>query len=277
MFGKSDLVPQAIFERAKCLSLAKDVQRRHQRTAPLFQNDPLKNARIAPMALLQQATLYRSQNKAAEAVTVLDQCRKITRRRCSTTRSPRRLGAAVAISSRRRAARVRQAAEARAVSISSCSNRRIVPKRPSRRCGRPVSQGRRPDESCRTAEKLAAPTSSRRRAAAAKNARGRHERFAEAVKFLATQAGAVEGETADRGLRPHVVRGGVGMPRPRRAGNPDRTQQDDRRTMAEDARRHGEEHAARPKAAVRAHARRAAVGGAVAARGAACPHVLSTP
>jgi TolA-binding protein len=74
-FAKSDLVPQATFERAKCLSLAKDDngainELRH------FQNDPLKNSTIAPMALLHLATLLRGQNKAAEAVSTLDQCRK---------------------------------------------------------------------------------------------------------------------------------------------------------------------------------------------------------
>ncbi len=74
-FVKSDLIPQAIFERAKCLSLAKDDNGAINELRR-FQNDPLKNSAIAPMALLQQATLLRGQNKAAEAVNVLDQCRK---------------------------------------------------------------------------------------------------------------------------------------------------------------------------------------------------------
>jgi TolA-binding protein len=74
-FGKSDLVPQAIFERAKCLSLGKDDNGAINELRR-FQNEPLKNSAIAPMALLHQATLLRGQNKAGEAVTVLDQCRK---------------------------------------------------------------------------------------------------------------------------------------------------------------------------------------------------------
>src|SRR5439155_2549610 len=41
-----------------------------------FSNPPLKTAPVAPMALLQLATLLREQNKAADAAKVLADCRK---------------------------------------------------------------------------------------------------------------------------------------------------------------------------------------------------------
>jgi TolA-binding protein len=74
-FPKSDLVPQAVFERAKVLGSQKDVNGAMNELRR-FNGDPLKNAPVAPMALLQLATLLRGQNKAGEAADVLAQCRQ---------------------------------------------------------------------------------------------------------------------------------------------------------------------------------------------------------
>jgi TolA-binding protein len=66
---------QGVFERAKCLALARDVGNAVNELRK-FNNDPLKKAPIAPMALLHLSTLLRGQNKPAEAADVLEQCRK---------------------------------------------------------------------------------------------------------------------------------------------------------------------------------------------------------
>ncbi len=74
-FPNHELRPQATLERAKCLALAGDVggavgelQR--------FRSDPLKNSGVAPLALLELATLLRGQKKPAEAADVLAQARQ---------------------------------------------------------------------------------------------------------------------------------------------------------------------------------------------------------
>jgi tetratricopeptide (TPR) repeat protein len=66
---------QAVFERARCLALAKDVNNAMNELRR-FNNDPLKKATVAPMALLHLSTLLRTQNKPVEAAAVIDQCRK---------------------------------------------------------------------------------------------------------------------------------------------------------------------------------------------------------
>jgi TolA-binding protein len=74
-YGKHDLAPTAILERAKVIAVtdpngAVNELRR-------FQNDGnLKNAAVAPIALLQLATYLRGQNKAQEAADVLAKCRQ---------------------------------------------------------------------------------------------------------------------------------------------------------------------------------------------------------
>jgi TolA-binding protein len=74
-FPQHPLQPQAVLERAKCLAQAGDVngaineQRR-------FTNDPLKQAPVAPLGLLELATLLRGQNQAAQAADVLAQGRQ---------------------------------------------------------------------------------------------------------------------------------------------------------------------------------------------------------
>jgi TolA-binding protein len=67
--------PQAIFERAKCLALARDPNNAINELRK-FSQEPLRKAPVAPMALLHLSTLLRGQNKFAEAADVLDQCRK---------------------------------------------------------------------------------------------------------------------------------------------------------------------------------------------------------
>ncbi|MBL8794849.1 MAG: tetratricopeptide repeat protein [Planctomycetia bacterium] len=82
-FPQHALAPQAVFERAKTIHQAGD---RNQAMNELrkFAADPLKNAPVAPMAMLQLATLLREQNSpqalnpkiAEEAVNVLAAARQ---------------------------------------------------------------------------------------------------------------------------------------------------------------------------------------------------------
>jgi TolA-binding protein len=74
-FPKDPCQPQAIFERAKVLAQAGDIASAINELNR-FQNDPLKTAPIAPMALIRLALLYRGQNKPGDAVNVLAQCRQ---------------------------------------------------------------------------------------------------------------------------------------------------------------------------------------------------------
>ena len=68
--------PQATFERAKCLAQQKDVNGAVNELRRFTNNDALKNAAIAPMALLELATLLRAQNQPLPAAEVLAQCRQ---------------------------------------------------------------------------------------------------------------------------------------------------------------------------------------------------------
>jgi TolA-binding protein len=74
-FPQHALAAQAIFEHARCLALATDVNgainELRRFTAP-----PLKTAPIAPMAVLRLSTLLRKQNQAAEAARVLEAARQ---------------------------------------------------------------------------------------------------------------------------------------------------------------------------------------------------------
>ncbi len=75
-YGNSPQAPQASFERAKCLAAQKDVNGAMNELRRFTNTDPLKNSPIAPMALLELATLLRGQNQAAQAADVLAQCRQ---------------------------------------------------------------------------------------------------------------------------------------------------------------------------------------------------------
>ena len=75
-FPQHALAPQAMLERAKCLALASPDKNPAINELRRFMTDPLKNAPVAPMGVLELATLLREQNKAAEAVKVLADCRQ---------------------------------------------------------------------------------------------------------------------------------------------------------------------------------------------------------
>ena len=64
----------AVFERAKCLVFLGDPGGA-QAALTQFQNGPLNATPNAPMALLRLSTLLRAQSKAAEAATMMAQCR----------------------------------------------------------------------------------------------------------------------------------------------------------------------------------------------------------
>src|SRR5262249_25754197 len=81
--------PVATFERAKVLALANDVNSAMGELKK-FAQDPLKKAAVAPMARLRLATLLRRQNRPAEAVKELDECRKD--HEAELTRDPARAG-----------------------------------------------------------------------------------------------------------------------------------------------------------------------------------------
>jgi len=73
-YPTSPLSAVAIFERACTMAEQADVGGSINELVR-FQGDPLKQAPIAPMALLRMSSLLRSQNRAADAVNVLAMCR----------------------------------------------------------------------------------------------------------------------------------------------------------------------------------------------------------
>jgi TolA-binding protein len=74
-FPQHPLMPQAVLERAKCISQQGD-KGGAMNELRRFTGDPLKNTNVAPMAMLQLATLLREVNQPAEAVKVLGDCRQ---------------------------------------------------------------------------------------------------------------------------------------------------------------------------------------------------------
>ncbi|HJT78055.1 MAG TPA: tetratricopeptide repeat protein [Gemmataceae bacterium] len=74
-FPKHELEPRAILERAKCMAQAGDANGAINELRR-FNNDPLKTARVAPLAVLELATLLRGQNKAVEAADELARWRQ---------------------------------------------------------------------------------------------------------------------------------------------------------------------------------------------------------
>lgn len=73
-FGNSPQMATAVFERAKCLALLSDTNGASNELKR-FQADPLKNSPVAPLALIRLASLMRTQNRVADAVQVMAQCR----------------------------------------------------------------------------------------------------------------------------------------------------------------------------------------------------------
>ena len=69
-FAASPLVPTAHLERAKCMALLGDVGGAGNELNR-FQSDPLRGARIAPLAIAHLGGLLRRQNRAADAVKLL--------------------------------------------------------------------------------------------------------------------------------------------------------------------------------------------------------------
>ena len=74
-FPKHALQPQAVFERARCMALAGDKQSAVNELQR-FAGHPLKNAPVAPMALLQLSLYLRDLHKPGDAANVLAQCRQ---------------------------------------------------------------------------------------------------------------------------------------------------------------------------------------------------------
>ncbi len=74
-FANHPLLPQAQFERAKCIGQIGDLNGAINELRK-FTNDPLKNAPVAPLAQLQLATWLRGQNQAKEAVVLLAKARE---------------------------------------------------------------------------------------------------------------------------------------------------------------------------------------------------------
>jgi TolA-binding protein len=76
-FPKHDLQPQAVFERAKVLAQSGDINGASNELRRFTTEGGLKTASMAPMAILNLATLLRGQNKAQEAADVLAQARPV--------------------------------------------------------------------------------------------------------------------------------------------------------------------------------------------------------
>jgi TolA-binding protein len=74
-FAKDPAQPQAFLERAKCMALASDVNGAVNELRR-FTTDPFKATAVAPMALLELATLLRGLNRSAEAADVLARTRE---------------------------------------------------------------------------------------------------------------------------------------------------------------------------------------------------------
>jgi TolA-binding protein len=74
-FPQHPLMPQAVLERAKCIAQQGD-KNGAMNELRRFTGDPLKNTNVAPMGVLQLATLLREVNQPAEAVKVLGECRQ---------------------------------------------------------------------------------------------------------------------------------------------------------------------------------------------------------
>lgn len=74
-YANHPLVPQAVFERAKVFVLANDPNTAMNELRR-FTNDPLRQSTVAPLALVQLATLLRAQNRSAEAADILGKGRE---------------------------------------------------------------------------------------------------------------------------------------------------------------------------------------------------------
>jgi TolA-binding protein len=75
-YNNSPAMPYSVFERAKCMALQGDANGAINELNR-FQGDPLKNSPVAPLALVRLAGLLRSQNRMADALKAMEQCRQL--------------------------------------------------------------------------------------------------------------------------------------------------------------------------------------------------------
>ncbi len=88
-FARSPEASQALMERARVRAMQGDVGGASN-DLQRFSSDPMKNDPVAPLALLQLATLLRTQNRPAEAANVLARCRQ--EQEAKLARDPARSG-----------------------------------------------------------------------------------------------------------------------------------------------------------------------------------------
>ncbi len=74
-FNQSPVLPSVFFERAKCIAELGDVNAAINELNR-FQQDPFHSSPVAPMALLRQSILMRSQNRAADALPLITRTRE---------------------------------------------------------------------------------------------------------------------------------------------------------------------------------------------------------
>jgi len=73
-FANHSAAPEAAFERAKCLADLGDIGGATNELRR-FQGDPFRQSPVAPLALMHLSRLSRAQNRAPDAVNVMQQCR----------------------------------------------------------------------------------------------------------------------------------------------------------------------------------------------------------
>lgn len=93
-FGQHPLLGQALLERAKVLVRQGDVNGAVNELARFF-NDPLRQSPVAATALIHLASVHRAQNRAAEAVKVLETARQ--QHEAALAADPKRVEIAVAL------------------------------------------------------------------------------------------------------------------------------------------------------------------------------------
>ena len=74
-FNDHPLKPQVYMERARCMALAGDLGGAVN-DLNRFQGDPYRHSPVAPLALLRMSAYMRQQNRAADALKIIEECRK---------------------------------------------------------------------------------------------------------------------------------------------------------------------------------------------------------
>ena len=253
-YAKSDLVPQATFERAKCLAQQKDVNGAVNELRRFTNQDPLKNSITAPMAVLELATLLRGQNQAQQAADVLAQARQQWEAKLQADPAH---AAWVTLLQYHHGVALREAgkrAEARAIFDQVV---KAAPDRPEAadaalrfgQCLRDDGQQKIADADEEAGDAGPEAGGDRRRT----EANGRRRQGPARGGAVPQRPGrAGEAEAAGfAGPRPHVLRGGVGLPGAGRPGSEGGPRQDAAGPLAEAQGRDRQEDAAGPAAAVR--------------------------